>query len=742
MSSLARIALLLLASTPTLLASDPAASSPPDLPTSDESVALFDRAWRWSALGTDIGAKGLHILDLDGDGVNEVVATSRPDYWSVLRWNGAGYEQEWTSPRFSAPIVQLDVLQTDEDAALEVVVVAGTSVQVVDGGSLEVQATWSWTGTVPNASAAGDVDGDGAIEVVLVDTQNLWVRDLATGSLESGGAGYGGWALALCQTDQDPQLEIVVAKTTQPGYVLDGATHAVEWSRSAGLGDVVSCGDLDGDSRDEIASGWINSSTVRTFDLPSGTGLSFATQSGDLAVVRVANLDNDGQMELLCGGRYGSVQVLDGTTGQVDWSLPGPDGRVTRFAVGDADGDGVVEIAWGSGSGTSAETLLAIGDGQTHLVEWTSRDLRGPFHAMARADLAGDGVKSLVVGSNSSWGGSGLADGVLLAFDPIRGRQIPLATSIPPASNISGLTRARAANLDADPQDEICSNSGDWYVGRVRCVDGLTGGVEWQVDLPEGLGVASMAIADLDGDGEREVVAGTRILTDAAAGVYVYCFRGSNGALKWRSPSFGWAELWSLEVGNVDADPALEVVVAKTSFDQQLYVVDGGIGAIERGPLSLPTVVGALELVPAAGSAKFNVLAGLSDGTVRKLDLESGNTTVVISGLDGEVTALASGEVDVSSGRELAVAAGGAVTVFDSTLSTPLWSSGPLGSDSTVHDSLLFADLDADGRDDLVVDTAVGVEVFLTAPAPGLPFADSAESAGLRLWSRQYPGAP
>ena len=742
MSPLVRIALLLLASTPTLLASEPAASSPPDLPTSNESVAIFDRAWRWSALGTDIGAKGLHVLDLDGDGVSEVVATSRPDYWSVLRWNGASYEQEWTSPRSSAPIVQLDVLQVDEDAALEVVVVAGRFVQVVDCGSFEVQASWSWSGTVPNASAAGDVDGDGAIEVVLVDSQNLWVRDLATGSLESGATGYGGSALALCQTDQDLPLEIVVAKATQPGYVLDGATHAVEWSRAAGLGDAVSCGDLDGDSRDEIASGWISSSTVRTFDLPGGTGLSFVTQSGDLATVRVANVDNDGQMEILCGGRYGSVQVIDGTTGQVDWGLSGPDGTVTRLAVGDADGDGVAEIAWGAGSGTSAETLLAIGDGHTHVVEWTSRDLRGPFHAMTRADFVGDGVMSLVIGSNKSWGARGLVDGLLLAFDPIRGKQVPFTSSEPPTLNVSGLTRVRAANLDSDPQDEICSNSGDWYIGKVKCVDGLTGAVEWQVDLPEGVGVASMAIADLDGDGEREVVAGTRRLSDAAPGVYVYCFRGRNGALKWRSPSFGWGELWSLEVGNVDADPALEVVVANASFDEQLYIVDGGIGAIERGPFTLPTLVGALELVPVPGSAKARVLAGLSDGTVRKLDLESGNTTVVISGLDGQVTALASGEVDVSSGRELAVAAGGAVTIFDSTLSTTLWSSGPLGSDSTVHDSVLFADLDADGRDDLVVDTAVGVEVFLTAPLPGLPFADSAESAGLRLWSRQYPGAP
>ena len=60
--------------------------------------------WIRSTFGTGIGATGLQVLDLNGDGVREIVSGSstlgflQNSFWTVIKKDGATYDHTWVSP--------------------------------------------------------------------------------------------------------------------------------------------------------------------------------------------------------------------------------------------------------------------------------------------------------------------------------------------------------------------------------------------------------------------------------------------------------------------------------------------------------------------------------------------------------------------------------------------------------------------------------------------------------------------
>ena len=124
------------------------------------------------------------VADLDHDGKNELIAA----YYSLFVYDAAGQLLDSAKPnsgRIYAPHVVADL---DADGVMEIVVGSAHQVTAYEWQNKQLSTKAGWpkdTTTAGNAPevrglAAGDLDGDGQIEVVATTTQ--------TASTESGGA--------------------------------------------------------------------------------------------------------------------------------------------------------------------------------------------------------------------------------------------------------------------------------------------------------------------------------------------------------------------------------------------------------------------------------------------------------------------------------------------------------------------------------------------------------------------------
>lgn len=192
------------------------------------------------------------VADVDGDDRREIAVAANAGL-AILSTNGT---VEWADDTGATYVVDA---QVDADPARELIVADGTTVGAVDGTSHD--RIWSHDfGTTPKLETAGDVDGDGAVEL-LVGLPNGTAVSLtaATGEVE--------WTTQISTADDAVLAAPVVASTdggngtavvaaARDGTVslLDPATGAerAAYGRDVPVWTYPTPADLDGDGTDEI----------------------------------------------------------------------------------------------------------------------------------------------------------------------------------------------------------------------------------------------------------------------------------------------------------------------------------------------------------------------------------------------------------------------------------------------------------------------------------------------------------
>jgi len=678
----------------------------------------LERTWYNVVFGVGIGAAGLHIADLDGDGQPEIVAAAgtygfSPDtLWYVLSPQGSSFVQTWVSLPYPSPITSLQVAQLDADAALEVLVAMGSQVLIYDGATHALEKTISTAAQSIEGLTVADVDGNGTLDLVFCDSSSLFVYDAASGALEFQGSGLGGVDVAVGQLDTDPALEIVVGNGTSPGFVVDGASHAVEWTQPSGFGHLVRVADLDGDGHPEIVAGFAWSGlTVYHGD---SHGLAYTVPIFNLAAVRIADVEGDGPLEVVYGdAQWGDVHVLNGATGAEKWSLDNPEHGVTDVAVGDVDGDGVADVIWGAGYSSTGADHLYVADSVTRIRKWESPDRVGPFYALDFGDVDGDGAQELLYSSFES--DSGYSDGSYSVRDAAtKALEYESGPVLP--SNFMGIWRVRSANVDDDPQREIFVGSGDGYTGIILAFDGLTHEEQWRVTLVSGLEVTALQVADVDGDGRLELVAAVGKVHSGAPGQYVYVFDAATGALEWQSPSLGsgWPTLSLLRMADLNDDGRPEIVVA--NWGGELYVLDAVARTVRLTTADLD--ITALETPDRDGDGRAEILVGTASGKIERLDPATGAVAQILGDFEGQIDGLAVVDLTGDGVADLVFGLADRLRVADGASGTLLFSSEVLGSGVGAQDSLFAADLDGDGTAEVVVNVGGGLMAFTAVVTP------------------------
>jgi len=318
----------------------------------------------------------------------------------------------------AAPIIILEP-ETALDVVAPRMLVDSLAIALNNGDGTFGGITTFPTGDSPESVATGDFNGDGVTDLATANEFGNSISILL-------GDGTGGYAapvnyaagnphrLAVADINGDGQLDLVtaaagIASQVQVLFGLGGGTFApavTAFPTPAGAIDVEVV-DLNGDGRLDIVASSTDTLTgsvsvglgqpgggfaVTTF--PAGTGAAEALAIGDLngdglLDVVAANLLSDSYAVLLglAGGGFGAPQ-----TGPIGAGLP------TDVAVADINGDGRLDMA----VACAGPVRLFLGNGDGTFAPGTSVPFSGFLHSVAFVDLNGDGKLDLATGSYDS----------------------------------------------------------------------------------------------------------------------------------------------------------------------------------------------------------------------------------------------------------------------------------------------------------------------------------------------------
>ncbi len=464
--------------------------------------------------------------------------------------------------------------------------------------------------------AVADLDGDGQAEAIWGGS-NLAVVNGATGALRASVSnGSRIWpGVAVADLEGDGTLEIVVGRGADQLAVyrpsVNGATLTLTtlWTRNPfGGGEVrtLAVSDLDGDGPLEVIVGRASSGGTQQVNVYNANGAVRAgwpaRRVGEPGFgagmynenVTVADLNGDGFKEVFAPTDTHYITALDRNGNQLGtsalYNTSNPQGPKVWSQVG-VHVDQAADLRGFANCGTehrpnfanSAPALADLdGDGSAELV------VPGDVYNCGIGDPAGDlyHLPWILKLDRTRWSGSGYDWTVIPAAEAGSG---PRSQDFSVIEN--DVQNAVLADLDGDGQREILFPS---YDGRLHAfwLDKTEHGA-WPVTIPTVAGgndtfrfASEPAVADLDNDGQAEVLVASwpRKIAGLRGELLIY---SSQGALLQRvalplPATFG--DSWNGALGaptlaNVDADADLEVVLGTRSSGLVAYDLPGSANA-------------------------------------------------------------------------------------------------------------------------------------------------------------------
>jgi FG-GAP-like repeat len=381
--------------------------------------------------------------------------------------------------------------------------------------------------------------------------------------------------LAVADVNDDGSLDLFIGGDQQDRlYLNDGtgfftdATSQVPVSSHNFFGNLlthtVAAGDVDGDGDTDLLRGYgSGTGWAPELLLNDGAG-TFTTAAGhvppaDTQFVTFGDVDGDGDLDAVGVRSPGPFVYLndgagfftDATGTNLPASLPAAG---TVVALGDVDSDGDLDALYGR----IGQNRLLLNTGSGSFVDATAQlpSIADTTFDLALADLDGDGDLDAVVGNKSHQGSLMVPSYVLLnSGSGLFTGPFFLSGALQHLTDVVVFD----ADLDLDLDVLLVGNGAQVYLNGASPV----GPIALQ---SEGSVFGGAAAADLDGDGDRDVVIGNELHLNAQ-GAGLVQVKSINGPFS--------SSVWSLATADVDGDGDRDLVTNCGYASPRLYKNDG-----------------------------------------------------------------------------------------------------------------------------------------------------------------------
>jgi len=599
-------------------------------------------AWTEHILNGDFdGARAVYAADVDGDGDMDIlgIASNLNDitWWENVSGDFSIYTEHPIDDNF---IAAFSVYAADLDGDGDMDVLGGSATPFsevawwendgipADGGWIKhtLKTQFQYVASVN----AADLDGDGDLDVLATAHDNgrvtwwenvagngtIWLEHNIDASFDSAASAF------TADIDGDGDLDVAAA-----GYSVFNGNKISWWENktihrnaawqhpaidiTADLNNAnsVILGDLDKDCDLDIVVGFADLTGEGEVKAYQNNGDGTYTQQdicSDLSnvyAVAIADLDKDGDLDIIAGFDSsvtgGEVKTFqnDGTPFDGIWTSQdiSPDINTVRcIAVGDLDKDGLLDVVAGFEELAVNNIKAFKNDGTPFIDVWIPQDVNSSNVVFSRTislgDLDKDGDLDMIVAGNDADGGSPDTRIDAYANDGTPFNSVWTSQSIF-VSTETNSSKVILGDLDKDGDLDIVAGFGNGITGsELKALenDGTPFVDSWtSSDIGSTLNsVMSLAIGDMDNDGDFDVVAGfNNPISGGEVKEFINDGTPFNGVWLSQDVSSNLNTALSLALADIDRDGDLDVGVGFASdvVNEVKLFKNGG------GQFALPT---------------------------------------------------------------------------------------------------------------------------------------------------------